>query len=102
MNSIDVPVFDGTPLDTTTIPQRRLNIADKNRSNLFPWNGQFSPQLIEVLLETYAPASAFVLDPFVGSGTGFCTRQEGADTRPSVPRSTLPRSRWRRCTDSST
>ncbi len=60
----------GTPhLDTTTIPQNRLNIDSKKRSNLFPWNGQFSPQLIEVLLETYAQASSFVLDPFVGSGT---------------------------------
>lgn len=63
------PDFGGTPLDTTTIPQRRLNLDDKVRSNLFPWNGQFSPQLIEALLETYAHAGNVVLDPFVGSGT---------------------------------
>jgi DNA modification methylase len=69
MHTADVPDFGGTPLDTTTIPQDRLNIDSKERSNLFPWNGQFSPQLIEALLETYAQAGSFVLDPFLGSGT---------------------------------
>ena len=69
MNTADHPDFGGTPLDTTTIPQRRLNIDNKKRSNLFPWNGQFSPQLVENLLETYAQVGDFVLDPFVGSGT---------------------------------
>lgn len=69
MITADGPDFGGIPLDTTTIPQRRLNIDNKERSNLFPWNGQFSPQLIEALLETYAPAGSFVLDPFLGSGT---------------------------------
>ncbi|QJW95368.1 hypothetical protein FTUN_2917 [Frigoriglobus tundricola] len=57
------------PLDTRTIAQDRLNIGNKARSNLFPWNGQFSPQLIEALLTTYASTGAFVLDPFLGSGT---------------------------------
>src|SRR5438128_517596 len=69
MTRTDAPDFDGTPLDTTTIPQERLNIDNKERSNLFPWNGQFSPQLVEALLEAYAPARGFVLDPFLGSGT---------------------------------
>ncbi len=69
MNTANGPDFGGAPLDTTTITQDRLNIDNKERSNLFPWNGQFSPQLIEVLLENYARAGSFVLDPFVGSGT---------------------------------
>ncbi len=69
MDTANGPDFDGISLDTTTIPQHRLNIDNKERSNLFPWNGQFSPQLIEVLLATYAQAGNFVLDPFVGSGT---------------------------------
>src|SRR5258708_4598866 len=69
MNTADGPNFGGIPLDTTTIPQARLNIDNKERSNLFPWSGQFSPQLIEVLLETYAQPGSFVLDPFLGSGT---------------------------------
>jgi hypothetical protein len=63
------PDFCGVPLDTTTIPQERLNIDNKERSNLFPWNGQFSPQLIESLLQTYANSDSYILDPFVGSGT---------------------------------
>lgn len=46
-----------------------LNIEDKSRSNLFAWRGQFSPQLIECLLEAYCPPGARVLDPFAGSGT---------------------------------
>lgn len=65
----DQPNFDGVPLDRTTVAQELLNIDNKQRSNFFPWNGQFSPQLIEVLLRTYAPKQGLVLDPFAGSGT---------------------------------
>jgi SAM-dependent methyltransferase len=46
-----------------------LNIEDKNRSNLFAWRGQFSPQLIEYLLDAYCHPDSVVLDPFAGSGT---------------------------------
>ncbi len=46
-----------------------LNIEDKNRSNLFAWRGQFSPQLIEYLLDEYCLPGSVVLDPFAGSGT---------------------------------
>jgi SAM-dependent methyltransferase len=63
------PSFCGVELDTTTIAQHRLNIDNKERSNLLPWNGQFSPQLIEVLLKTYTQVGSRILDPFVGSGT---------------------------------
>lgn len=51
------------------IPQAALDIEEKNRSNLFAWRGQFSPQLIECLLQAYCPADSVVLDPFTGSGT---------------------------------
>jgi hypothetical protein len=57
------------PLDTKTISSGRLNITDKTRSNLFAWNGQFSPLLAQVLLKTYAKRGDFVADPFLGSGT---------------------------------
>jgi len=57
------------PLDTTSISQSLLNIEKKERSNPFPWNGQFSPQLVEVLLQKYASPGTKVLDPFAGSGT---------------------------------
>ena len=51
------------------IPQAKLDIVDKTRSNLFAWRGQFSPQLIEVILSSYCPSNSVVLDPFAGSGT---------------------------------
>jgi len=51
------------------LPQRLLDIEDKQRSNLFAWRGQFSPQLIECLLDAYCPRDAVILDPFAGSGT---------------------------------
>ena len=51
------------------ISQEHLNITDKTRSNLFAWRGQFSPQLIEILLKSYCLPNAVILDPFVGSGT---------------------------------
>lgn len=54
---------------TKPISQALLNIEDKNRANLFAWRGQFSPQLIECLLDAYCPPDAVVLDPFAGSGT---------------------------------
>jgi len=52
-----------------TLQPGLLNIEDKNRSNLFAWRGQFSPQLIEYLLDAYCHPGSIVLDPFAGSGT---------------------------------
>jgi SAM-dependent methyltransferase len=54
---------------TKPIAQALLNIEEKNRSNLFAWRGQFSPQLIECLLDAYCLPDSIVLDPFAGSGT---------------------------------
>ncbi len=51
------------------LPQQILDIENKQRSNLFAWRGQFSPQLIECLLDAYCLPGSVVLDPFVGSGT---------------------------------
>ncbi len=56
-------------LDRESLPQNSLDIADRVRTNLLPWTGQFSPQLVEQLLKAYAPHNGVVLDPFVGSGT---------------------------------
>ena len=57
------------PLEKNEIAQSHLDIQIENRSNLFQWNGQFSPQLVEVLLDRYARTNSVVLDPFAGSGT---------------------------------
>lgn len=64
--------FEKIPIDKTSIPQRELNIDNKTRSNLFAWNGQFSPQFVETLLSHYAQVGYVVVDPFAGSGTTLC------------------------------
>lgn len=51
------------------IPKEKLDIVEKTRSNMFSWRGQFSPQLIEVILDAYCLPNSVILDPFVGSGT---------------------------------
>jgi predicted nucleotidyltransferase len=49
--------------------QAKLDIIDRERANLLKWTAQFSPQLIEFMLKTYARKGDKVLDPFLGSGT---------------------------------
>ena len=61
--------FFQIPLDTTQISQSNLNIEEKKRSNPLKWNGQFSPQFIEILLHTYSLPRYHIFDPFSGSGT---------------------------------
>ncbi|MBF0488005.1 MAG: methyltransferase [Nitrospirae bacterium] len=61
--------LDHTHLNQTEVPAARLNIENKKRSNLFRWNGQFSPQFVEAILERYANQRTRILDPFCGSGT---------------------------------
>ena len=56
----------------------RLNVADKQKANLFTWRGQFTPEFIDYLLESYARPGQTVLDPFCGSGT---VLQEAASHR---------------------
>jgi len=56
------------PIDKT-VPRDRLNLVNRGRTSLFPWRGQFSPELVELLLTRYASPDSVVLDPFVGSGT---------------------------------
>jgi hypothetical protein len=62
-------IYQQIPLNTSEVPQSDLNIENKFRSNPLAWNGQFSPQLIQVLLRTYAKPEMTVFDPFLGSGT---------------------------------
>ncbi len=60
------------PINRDEISQGQLDIDNKTRSNLFSWNGQFSPQFVEVLLNCYAQDGDIVIDPFAGSGTTLC------------------------------
>jgi DNA modification methylase len=62
-------IYSNTPLDRGSIDQNLLNIANKYKSNPLPWNGQFSPQLVQILLNYYSKQTDTVFDPFLGSGT---------------------------------
>lgn len=61
--------IESIPYDTSSIPQERLDLTNKLRTNLFPWRGQFSPELVEALLEHYSKETSVILDPFAGVGT---------------------------------
>lgn len=64
--------------DEPQLQQSRLDIIDRSRTSRLPWRGQFSPELIEYLLETVCPRASVVFDPFCGSGTVlFETAQRG-------------------------
>jgi DNA modification methylase len=60
--------INNTPYDIS-IYQEHLDLTKKSRTSLFPWRGQFSPELVEVLLDQYSQSGNVILDPFVGSGT---------------------------------
>src|SRR5258708_19273626 len=61
--------IDSVPYDGKSIPQESLDLANKFRTSIFPWRGQFSPELIELFLNKYGQDSSVILDPFAGSGT---------------------------------
>ena len=52
-----------------TLEQACLNIEARTRTSRLPWRGQFSPELIEHLIDRVCPDSRRFLDPFCGSGT---------------------------------
>jgi len=61
-------MFKTLPLKES-LPESTVNIDEKERSNLFSWRGQFSPQLIESLILSYGNKDSVIYDPFLGSGT---------------------------------
>lgn len=68
MNSI-YPSYDAMPFDERTISRNDLNITEKTKTNPLPWNGQFNPQLVEILFSNYCRKDDIIFDPFLGSGT---------------------------------
>lgn len=46
-----------------------LDLKEKSRTSVFPWRGQFSPELIANIYNAYCSQDTVVLDPFCGSGT---------------------------------
>lgn len=51
------------------LEQNKLDVVNKQRSNYFNWKGQFTPEFVEYLLESYASDNSIIADPFSGSGT---------------------------------
>ena len=50
--------------------QDRLDVNTKKRANLFNWRGQFTPEFVEYIIETFnCTSDSVILDPFTGSGT---------------------------------
>jgi DNA modification methylase len=49
--------------------QDKLNVTSKKRSNIFNWRGQFTPEFVEYIINTFAKSANTTLDPFCGSGT---------------------------------
>jgi len=49
--------------------QDKLNVTSKSRSNIFNWLGQFTPEFVEYIINTFARTANTTFDPFCGSGT---------------------------------
>lgn len=64
VSSLSVP----SPLPLS-LDQAKLNIEARSRTSRLPWRGQFSPELIDYLIDVVCPDSRSFLDPFCGSGT---------------------------------
>lgn len=61
--------FERIPLQTSAVSADQLNLNKRQRTNPFPWRGQFSPELVELLISAFGPCSGTVLDSFAGVGT---------------------------------
>ena len=61
--------FEDVKINRTEIPQKQLNLDLKTKSNPFAWNGQFSPQFVDVMIKKYVKQNQKIIDPFLGSGT---------------------------------
>lgn len=51
------------------LTQEKLDVTVKKRSNLFSWRGQFTPEFVEYVLQSFSKTGDYILDPFSGSGT---------------------------------
>lgn len=68
MTRIATEIHGPRPFDQP-LERADLDIDDKKRVNLLAWRGQFSPQFVQAILESYTQQNDVILDPFVGSGT---------------------------------
>jgi len=60
------------------LSQDKLNVKNKTRSNPFNWRGQFTPEFVDYIIESFTNPDDIVVDPFSGSGTVLleCSRKK--------------------------
>lgn len=58
--------------------QDRLDVKNKTRANIFNWRGQFTPDFVDYVLESFTQDNDVIVDPFSGSGTVLleCARKD--------------------------
>lgn len=85
-----IKLYEELENNTTDIEQAILDIDNKTRTNIYAWNGQFSPQFIEAMIDKYIKKEDCMFDPFMGSGTVLyeCARKDiaavGIELNPSA------------------
>lgn len=73
-----------------TLSKNKIDVINKSQTNPFYWRGQFTPDLVDYLLEEYGQYGNFVADPFSGSGTVLLSASKhgmpclGIDVNPSA------------------
>jgi DNA modification methylase len=55
--------------ENRVLNREKLDVRIKQRSNIFNWRGQFTPELVEYFLDEFSKPDDVILDPFSGSGT---------------------------------
>ena len=51
------------------LAQEKLDVKNKSRANVFNWRGQFTPEFVDYLLDSFSKPDDIILEPFSGSGT---------------------------------
>ncbi|MEW5957581.1 MAG: DNA methyltransferase [Chloroflexota bacterium] len=51
------------------LAQEKLDVQNKSRANIFNWRGQFTPQFVDYLLDSFSKPGDVIIEPFSGSGT---------------------------------
>ena len=59
----------GNTKNKIILEQDKLNVKEKQRVNLFAWRGQFTPQFVDYIIDSFSRKGFTVIDPFSGSGT---------------------------------
>lgn len=64
-----VNTYENISPDYSRITSEELDLNNGRSTNIFPYRGQFSPDLIKGLLNHFSENGNLILDPFVGCGT---------------------------------